>query len=132
MQVRVGLHKLTDANQANTYEVAKIHMHPYTSPSKPGDYALLELKTPITYIPGKVEPGCINTVKQSYDNDLIASGWGTTSISRKDTRTGQLKTGELSPVLKKAILHEDEEHCEDYLVCVNSDNKDSVCQGDSG
>lgn len=138
VQVRVGLHYLRDANSRNTYQVSKIHIHPYssrpTNPSKPGDYAILELSSSIEFIKGKVEPGCIaNKEEKTYTGDLIASGWGTTSISRKDLRTGKLQTGQVSPVLKMAFLRQDDGDCEAYLVCVNSKNKgDSVCQGDSG
>ena len=70
-------------------------------------------------------------LKDAYDV-LMASGWGTTTVTTKDLRTGRLKTGDVSPVLKQAFFFEDKKRCEDYLICIDSEKRDSVCQGDSG
>lgn len=90
------------------------------------------MKKPLEFKSGEVEPACLNMIETKYVDDLMASGWGTTSISVKDTRTGELTTGELSTVLKKAYFFEDPNACEDYLICIDSKNGASVCQGDSG
>ncbi len=75
MQVRVGLHYLSEANQRNTYAVRRIYSNPsYSRTDRPGDYAILELAQPIEFIQGRVEPACINTMKQNYQGDLIATG----------------------------------------------------------
>ena len=130
VEVRVGLHHLDDKNlDDKTYEVEKIFLHDFSSPSLPGDIAVLKLSQPLEFIEAQVEPACLNTeFKDAYDV-LMASGWGTTSISRKDTNTGKLHTGDVSPVLKQAFFYEDKKGCKEYLICIDSDNRDSVCQG---
>jgi len=135
VKVRVGAHSLEEADPANTYNVINIISGDFieTELKRPGDIAILRLDRPIRFIPGMVEPGCLNFEEQSYTNDLLASGWGATSNTVTDLRTGKTHQGEISTVLKKAHFHEDREECSDFFVCIASNNEgDSTCQGDSG
>ena len=70
-------------------------------------------------------------LKDAYDV-LMASGWGATTVTKKDLRTGQMKAGHLSPVLKQAFFFEDQKECKDFYICIDSEKRDSICGGDSG
>ena len=55
VQVRVGLHHLDDKNiQSKTYDVEKIYLNDFSTPSKPGDIAVLKLTRPIEFKEGKI------------------------------------------------------------------------------
>ena len=149
IKVRVGLHTLDDPDiEGKTYFVEQIIQHDYTTPTKPGDIAILKLTKPIQFISGQVEPACYNTLERQYESELKASGWGTTTISKKIQ--GKLETGKLiklkkknykilnlfsfyyfigvvSPVLKQAYFTANPK-CENYLICIDSAKRDSVCQ----
>jgi len=142
LKVRVGAHSLEEEDPEKTHNVINIISGDFmaTKLERPGDIAILRLDRPIKFIPGIVEPGCLNFEEQSYTNDLLASGWGATSTTKKDLKTGQMLQGEISTVLKKAHFHEDRDGCpkheirdSNYLICIASNNEgDSTCQGDSG
>lgn len=119
-----------DQDPSKNYAVAQIFQGSYSSVSVPGDIAIVKLARPIQFIKGHLEPACINLVgRNRYPNGLMASGFGTISKSYKHDN-GTYVQGELSNLNKKAYFTEEFKGCRNFLICVNSRNGDSACNGD--
>lgn len=123
---------VTHDDPHKTYRAAQIFQNNYRGISVAGDIAIIKLADPIRFERGLIEPGCLNLVrKSSYSNGLMASGFGTTVPSYRNA-FGKYVSGNSSDVLKQAWFHEDFNGCRNYLICINSRNDDSACNGDSG
>lgn len=119
-------------DQRLTYRAAKIIQGDYKSISVAGDISIIKLANPIRFVRGLIEPGCLNLVRRSsYRNGLMASGFGTVVPSYRNL-LGKYVAGNTSDVLKQAWFYEDFNGCRPYLICINSKNGDSACNGDSG
>ena len=68
-------------------------MDDFSTPSLPGDIAVLKLSHSIEFVPGQVEPACLNTALKNYeDYSVMASGWGTTTVREKQFKTIENKS----------------------------------------
>ena len=119
-------------DSGRTYQVSEIFNSLYKGISVSGDIAIIKLRNPIRFMRGLIEPGCLNLIRRSsYPNGLMASGFGTTVQSYRNA-FGKYVYGNMSDVLKQAWFHEDLNGCKAYLICINSNDGASACNGDSG
>ena len=123
---------VTHNDSSKTYRAAQIFQGPYKSINVAGDIAIIKLANPIRFQRGLIEPGCLGLVRRSsYRNGLMASGFGTTVQSYREA-SGKKVYGNTSDVLKLGWFHEDFNGCKNYLICINSRDGTSACNGDSG
>lgn len=124
--------------EKKTYLVEKIYANPrYVNVTSPGDLSILKLKTPIAFVKGLVEPGCLENRMQNrrnYTGVLTAFGFGSQTPSYMDQRLdNRLVVFNNSNHLKCAEFIESSEDREDHLIKVKQVRVgESICNGDSG
>lgn len=130
--IKIGLVYADDQDASKVYGVEKIFQGSFTGVNVPGDIAIVKLSRPIVFVKGQIEPACINLIeKYRYPNGLMATGFGTISVSYR-LDNGTYVQGEISNVNKKAYFYQDFKGCRSDLICINSRNAESACNGDSG
>lgn len=124
LRIRVGTNNLDDIKNETVYKAKRVlHGLRFIGkyPNEINSFALIETERPIEFVPNKIQPACLPTTHQSYDEkeQLNAIGFGAIKkIVNSPYSNGPVV---LSKKLKQAYFYSDEKmglSCNETLICV--------------